>query len=406
MPDAPPRKPPLLVFSDDWGRHPSSCQHLIRELLPTRQVTWVNTIGTRPPRMDWQTVRRVGEKLLQWTNLSGGCKPPVGGTCTRETDGSRGDQVAHGGLTPPAQFKVLSPKMWPSFKSKFARGLNKKLLLRTLTPAVAAMPEPPVVITTLPLIADLHGLLPAKRWVYYCVDDFGEWPGYDGPTMRQFERELVPRVDEIVAVSDTLVSHIKDLGRDAHLLSHGVDLDFWQRPEPGIADEFHGLVGPYVVFWGVIDRRMDVDFVKHLSERMTEGTIVLFGPQDDPDPLLARLPRVELRPPVPFRRLPTVAASSSVLVMPYADLPVTRAIQPLKLKEYLATGKPTVVRGLPSTYPWAAACDVCDTAERFTQAVLDRLRDGILPSQPFARQSLDEESWAGKARRIEAWIDG
>ena len=24
----------LVVFSDDWGRHPSSCQHLIRRLLP------------------------------------------------------------------------------------------------------------------------------------------------------------------------------------------------------------------------------------------------------------------------------------------------------------------------------------------------------------------------------------
>ena len=24
----------LLVFADDWGRHPSSCQHLVRELLP------------------------------------------------------------------------------------------------------------------------------------------------------------------------------------------------------------------------------------------------------------------------------------------------------------------------------------------------------------------------------------
>ena len=151
---------------------------------------------------------------------------------------------------------------------------------------------------------------------------------------------------------------------------------------------------------------MDVDLVRHLSENLTEGTIVLFGPQDHPDPLLFQLPRVVVKPPVPFARLPAIAASASVLIMPYADLPVTRSIQPLKLKEYLATGKPTVVRGLPSTYPWASACDVCDTAERFTTAVNDRLRDGILPSQPFARERLDVESWAGKARLFEKWIDG
>jgi hypothetical protein len=35
--------------------------------------------------------------------------------------------------------------------------------------------------------------------------------------------------------------------------------------------------------------------------------------------------------------------------MPYADLAATRAMQPLKLKEYLATGRPVVVRDLPAT---------------------------------------------------------
>ena len=37
----------LLVFSDDWGRHPSSCQHLVRNLLDRYPVVSVNTIGTR-----------------------------------------------------------------------------------------------------------------------------------------------------------------------------------------------------------------------------------------------------------------------------------------------------------------------------------------------------------------------
>ena len=56
----------LLVFSDDWGRHPSSCQHLTRNLLDRYPVLWVNTIGTRAPRLDRQTLRRVAEKILQW----------------------------------------------------------------------------------------------------------------------------------------------------------------------------------------------------------------------------------------------------------------------------------------------------------------------------------------------------
>ncbi len=57
---------PLIVFSDDWGRHPSSCQHLITKILPRRSVTWVNTIGTRPPGLNWSTITRGLGKLKSW----------------------------------------------------------------------------------------------------------------------------------------------------------------------------------------------------------------------------------------------------------------------------------------------------------------------------------------------------
>ncbi len=47
--------------------------------------------------------------------------------------------------------------------------------------------------------------------------------------------------------------------------------------------------------------------------------------------------------------------------MPLADLPVTRAMQPLKLKEDLATDKPAVVRDLPPNRAWADCPDVAAT---------------------------------------------
>lgn len=61
-----PSSADLLVFSDDWGRHPSSCQHIVRELLDRHRVFWVNTIGTRPPRLDLYTLQRGAVKLASW----------------------------------------------------------------------------------------------------------------------------------------------------------------------------------------------------------------------------------------------------------------------------------------------------------------------------------------------------
>ena len=363
---------PLIVFSDDWGRHPSSCQHLISQLLPHRRVVWVNTIGMRPPKWNWATLTRGLEKLRSWF----GPRP-------RETVSSEA-----------ARPEVLNPKMWPSFGSRFGRSLNRRLLLRALRPLVEAMPVPPIAITTLPLVADLVGLLPASRWVYYCVDDFGVWPGLDGRTLRNMEAELVPKVDAIIAVSETLQEH---LGKPSQLLTHGVDLEHFRAAD---REASSGTV----LFWGVIDRRLDLNFVRHLSARLTEGTILFVGPQDNPDPELFRLPRVSLAPAVAYRDLPALAATASVLIMPYADLPVTRAMQPLKLKEYLATGKPVVVRKLPATESWADCCDVCDTLESFADAVLERLKSGEPECQRAARGRLASEGWAAKAAQFEAWI--
>jgi len=112
-------QPVLLVFSDDWGRHPSSCQHLVSHLLGGWRVLWVNTIGTRRPSLDWYTLRRGAGKLGEW--LAGGAA-------------ARGSAQPGAGSNP----RVIAPAMWPSFRSRAARALNRALLARAIAPRLAA----------------------------------------------------------------------------------------------------------------------------------------------------------------------------------------------------------------------------------------------------------------------------
>jgi glycosyltransferase involved in cell wall biosynthesis len=368
----PARHAPWLVFSDDWGRHPSSCQHLVRHLLPDQPVTWVNMIGTRRPALDWATARRGFEKLGQWL---------------RPTP----DESL------PPNLSVVSPKVWPGFGRPLERRLNRAWLARQLRPHIERLPESPIGITTMPTAADLVGVLPVKHWVYYCVDDFSLWPGIDRAAAARLEDRLIDTADVLIAVSEPLCERIARRGRSVHLLTHGVDLEFWNRS--GVDDSrtpptLDDLAPPLIVFWGLIDRRLDVDIVRKLS---TSGTVVLIGPEDRPDPALSQLPRVVRRPAVPLAELPAVAAAADVLVMPYAELPVTRAIQPLKLKEYLATGKPAVVRDLPANRDWADCLDLAASPAEFAAAVRRRLTTGLPADQRAARQRLAAEDWAAKA---------
>jgi glycosyltransferase involved in cell wall biosynthesis len=371
------------VFADDWGRHPSSCQHLGRQLLDRYPILWVNTIGTRKPCFNLATLRRGAEKLRHWFSAPRLSDPL------------------------PANLRVQNPLMWPSFSSSFGRWLNRGLLVRQLAAQIKELPAPPVAVTTLPVVADLIGVLPVRRWVYYCVDDFSEWPGLDGETLRRMEEDLVRKADTLIAVSPTLQEKLARMGRDAHLLTHGVDLDFWKNPSVGTSlPSLAGLERPLVIFWGVVDRRMDTDFVRELDGAMTSGTIVLAGPTADPDPALDALPRVVRLGALPFAQLSNLAREAAVLIMPYADLPVTRAMQPLKLKEYLATGKPVVVRDLPSTRSWTDCLDLADNPASFAQAVLTRIERGLSEDQAEARESLTGETWTEKALEFERWVLG
>src|SRR5262249_36234411 len=141
--------------------------------------------------------------------------------------------------------------------------------------------------------ADLIGLLPVQRWVYYCVDDFSQWPGLDQATLQRLEERLVQRADVLIAVSETLQARISEMGRTSQLLTHGVDPEHWLTNGRAIpVPELEHLERPLIVFWGVTDRRLDVAFVRRLSADLEGGTIVLLGPEADSDPALYESRRV------------------------------------------------------------------------------------------------------------------
>lgn len=375
--------PPLLVFADDWGRHPSSCQYLIRELLPTTMVTWVNTIGTRPPRFNLATLKRGLGKIRQWTR-----KP------------------TEPGATHP-HLQVMNPRMWPGFSTAWQRRLNCSLLSRQLLPVLQQGKTSPIAITTIPIVSDVMKRLPVHSWVYYCVDDFSTWPGLDEQTLGSMERQMLPQTDGIIAASEHLQQRLQDLGFRSDLLTHGVDLEFWRRSSaPQSSTSWDSFERPLVVFWGVIDKRMDLEFVSQLSSSLTRGTIVLAGPEDEPYEEITYLTRVKKLGILPLESLPSLAEAASVLIMPYADLPVTQAMQPLKLKEYLATGKPAVVRNLPANRVWNDCLDLVDDAQSFVNCVQARLVSGLPDDQARARARLAEESWSKKAEHFARLLTG
>ena len=62
----------FIVFADNWGRHPSSTQHLFRHILRNNRVLWVHTIGLRNPGLSAYDLKRSVEILRRFTGSGGG----------------------------------------------------------------------------------------------------------------------------------------------------------------------------------------------------------------------------------------------------------------------------------------------------------------------------------------------
>ena len=370
----------LLVFSDDWGRHPSSCQHLIRHLLARFPTFWINTIGMRKPSLDVATVTRAIEKFRHWTRGSSGLQ-----------------ESQHENLS------VYNPWMWPAFSGHISRTLNRCLLSSQLRRWLSHHQGELVAVSTVPIVADLIGRLPVDRWVYYCVDDFSEWPGLDQKAMGQLEKAVIEKSDCLISAGESLQRRLRESGKTVHLLTHGVDLEHWNRPEiepPDSGFPWEAFERPLVVFWGVVDQRMDPEFLCRLDNDLDQGTILLVGPQADPHPAVLQLPHVRLLPPVSYQDLPALGNHADVLVMPYADLPVTRAMQPLKLLEYLANQKPVVARDLPATRPWSDCLDLVTNPVQFSRRVRYSIAHGLADTHRLARRRVRDESWSAKAQEL------
>ncbi|MDO4858693.1 MAG: glycosyltransferase [Thermoguttaceae bacterium] len=390
----------FLIFSDDWGRHPSSCQHLTRRLMSrgNHRVYWVNTIGTRPPGWNLLTLRRGLGKIRSWFFDS------------QKTNSQVGEKTASSENEPAP--RILHPFMYPWFRRGFDRRLNRFLMSRAINHVLAKAGETDVTaITTLPITADLPGELPAvKRWVYYCVDDWSLWPGMDARPLAEMEAELIRKVDRIVTAGENLHDRIQSLGRESLLLTHGIDLEFWHgaqssevRKNPQFARD---LPRPVFTFWGLIDERLDPEMVERLSQDVPQGSILFAGPVAAPEVAkrLEAIPNARLLGMVPYEKLPRLAAESDVLIMPYRKNETTEQIQPLKMTEYLASGRPAVVRALRASHPWADALDEADSPETFSRLARFRALSGLPETQASARKRLESETWDEKTRQFEAYI--
>lgn len=152
-------------------------------------------------------------------------------------------------------------------------------------------------------------------------------------------------------------------------------------------------------YLGLLDARMDVDLVAGLADARPDWDIVMIGPADaQPDARLSR-PNVRCLPAVPYARLPEALASFDVALLPYVRSALTRAINPLKLREYLASGLPIVATSLPEVKRFAPEVALADTIDD-TVAAVEKALEGPRDHRGPRAAMIAAEHWDARAERF------
>lgn len=254
-----------------------------------------------------------------------------------------------------------------------------------------------------------------QLFVYHSTDNIAELAhgGSRGAmALAATEREAAARADLVVASSEVLAELLTAVNPATELLANGVDAENFAPAlhEGPIPDDLPP--GPRLFFVGNVEgRRLDVDLLCALAAYDRSWAVVLVGPVGLPAPLRARLaaePNVHLLGARPRARLADYLRAADVCLIPYRENPLTRAIYPLKLNEYLAAGRPVVATPFsPSLAGFAGVVDVAPASEfaDAVKAVVDN-PGRMAPSAVAARvAAAAANSWEARVERLAQLVE-
>jgi teichuronic acid biosynthesis glycosyltransferase TuaH len=159
--------------------------------------------------------------------------------------------------------------------------------------------------------------------------------------LREDEARLLRDCPEVVVCSAHL-ARSKGADRPVTLIPNAVDLAPYREPVDRPADLPTGSVAVYV---GTIHTdRIDVELCVDVARALGPDRVVLVGPAPLPPGDRERLVRsgVVLLGAKDRREVPAYLRHADVLLVPHVVTPFTESLDPIKLYEYRAAGRPVV----------------------------------------------------------------
>jgi len=248
--------------------------------------------------------------------------------------------------------------------------------------------------------------------VYDCID---EWAGAAStPQLHDYVAtldDLMCRDADILFVgSQSLLAPRHELNTHTHLVPQGVDLSIFAKaaqadtPWP---EDIAALPQPVVGLIGVLDtNRIDVDLLCYIADQRPHISIALIGPvwQGLRVHALEAHANIHLLGNKPREQLGNYLAALDVCMLPYLVNAFTGNIYPLKLNEYLASGKPFVSTAIPACSEYPQLIRIASSHEAFLAALDQALTEDDATLQAERISVAAQNDWDKRVQQKSAIV--
>jgi glycosyltransferase involved in cell wall biosynthesis len=373
----------IVCLAKDWAEDPTSNTHVMRVLARQNNVLWLNSIATRAPSLtSGRDLARCGRKLA--TLLSGPTKVEE-------------------------RLWVKTPLVLPFPHSRAATLLNRQLLRQSIgqprrQPGLADFQ----LWSFIPTAANYAGRLGESLLVYYCTDEWSRFSQLDGPKIAALERRLCERADLVFTTSRALLARKRAWNPETHLASHGVDQVHFARAlaaDTTVPPALAGVRGPILGFFGLLEDWIDLDLFAFLAAQRPDWTIAVIGKARVDVSRLRRYPNVKLLGHQPYAELPSFCKAFSVGLLPFVVNDLTRYVNPIKLREYLAAGLPVVSSAIPEASAYPRSCAATRSPAEFLAACEAALRNDSPAARAARSAAMRSETWERQVELVSVQVE-
>lgn len=375
----------VLYFGNDWAAENRTSSHQIARWLAKRhRVFYLECPGLRAPKGTARDLKKIWAKLARFF---------------------RGPRATPEGL------HVWTLLQLPLHRYRLVRWLNRRLMraaVRWLK--LIYHVRDPLAWFMIPHLSTVVGRLGERLSVYYCIDDYSALPDVNEGAVRAMDEEMTRRADLVFVAAETLLKAKRQLNPETFVSPHGVDLEHFAQAWNGSAQpptDIRDLRRPIVGFFGLIEKWIDLDLVSYLADCRPGWTFALVGriavPQQDV-PSRANIHYLGTRP---YELLPDYGSQFDAAIIPYRLTRQVLNANPIKLREYLAMGKPVVSVSTPEIDKYADVVRIAKNKEEFLEHLDAVIAVGHSQTDEAGRIArVAKEGWDARLQKVMQIVRG